>query len=279
MPKRKHLKKSLKAELIAEAGGKCANPGCSNWRVHFHHIEHWSAYQTDDANIMIAVCPSCHDHIHNGKLPISDETLYQWKNIERPLDVISTHIWVEPDTKLRMILGSIAFETVEGAIVFDLPGSDKFEMHIFDKKNLQISSTYTDRIGKERLRVSRNNIEVHNDAAIEVDQRPGRFRVVVPATDLYIDANVIRQMRLDDNRYGAKGKVTALDIEVIKPGTVRVEGIWASDEGTFVVHRGGLFVCRPGPTGLLCIKGKGERSVIKHSGPVSSIFALNQALR
>ncbi len=62
----RNVPKSLKAQLIKDAGDKCANPGCSNWRVHLHHIKHWVVYKTHDGKHMIAICPSCHDAVHTS---------------------------------------------------------------------------------------------------------------------------------------------------------------------------------------------------------------------
>src|SRR5471032_2843818 len=90
---------ALKRQLIEQAGGKCANPGCSNWRVHIHHIKHWAVYKVHNAGDMIAVCPSCHDSIHYGRLAIPDEVLYHWKGIARPAVPESAHIYVEPAPK------------------------------------------------------------------------------------------------------------------------------------------------------------------------------------
>jgi hypothetical protein len=57
----------------------------------------WYIYGTHDPNHMIAVCPTCHDEIHHGRLPISDETLYKWKSIERSASSMDTaYLTVEP---------------------------------------------------------------------------------------------------------------------------------------------------------------------------------------
>ena len=57
MATRQKIPKTQKKQLIEEAGGKCANPGCSHWRTHIHHIKHWQVYKAHDTNHMIAVCP------------------------------------------------------------------------------------------------------------------------------------------------------------------------------------------------------------------------------
>ena len=115
------IKPALKRLLIERAGGKCANPGCSNWRVHIHHIKHWAVYKTHSATDMIAVCPSCHDAAHHGRLKISDELLYEWKAIVRAGTPDTAHLYVEPSAQLKILTGSIAIATAnDQAVVFEL---------------------------------------------------------------------------------------------------------------------------------------------------------------
>lgn len=93
--KRNKVPPAVKRQLIQEAGGKCANPGCSRQYEHLHHIEHWAVYKTHDRKHMIAVCSSCHHQIHHGRLRISDDTLYEWKGITRSLGDHRGYIYVE----------------------------------------------------------------------------------------------------------------------------------------------------------------------------------------
>ena len=108
MATRQKIRIELKRRLVQEAGGKCANPGCSHWRTHIHHIKHWHVYKAHNANHMIAVCPSCHDEIHHGG-GISDELLYEWKNIPRDHHAdIAAHLYVEPSTEIRVLPAACA---------------------------------------------------------------------------------------------------------------------------------------------------------------------------
>src|SRR5262245_57104595 len=119
-----------KKQLIDEAGGKCVNPGCSHWRTHIHHIKHWSVYKAHDSNHMIAVCPTCHDEIHR-KSGISDDVLYQWKNIRRDVTETNAHIYVEPSKEIRVLTGSMCVTTSNTeAAVFKLSNSNQFRFRI-----------------------------------------------------------------------------------------------------------------------------------------------------
>jgi hypothetical protein len=105
-------------DLIKEAGMKCANPGCSNYRVHIHHIKQWAIYQSNDEKDMIAICPVCHDTAHNGGLIIDEETLYRWKEIIRkPVNL--DQLFVEAGTSSKLILGSLAVTGDDGVKIFE----------------------------------------------------------------------------------------------------------------------------------------------------------------
>src|SRR4051812_27474471 len=104
--------------LVEAAGNKCANPGCANFRTHLHHIEQWAVYESHDAEHMIAVCPTCHDAIHNGPLVIDDETVYRWKGgIHRDdSGARRDHIYVEPAAQSFLLLGSLAITGQQGVM-------------------------------------------------------------------------------------------------------------------------------------------------------------------
>ena len=126
----RNVPKSLKAQLIKDAGDKCANPGCSNWRVHLHHIKHWAVYKTHDGKHMIAICPSCHDAVHTSR--IDDETLYRWKSISRPAaNEIRDHLYVEPSPEIRCLTGSMCvLADSTNALVFTLSNSNHFGFRV-----------------------------------------------------------------------------------------------------------------------------------------------------
>jgi hypothetical protein len=102
----------IKRQLADEAGGKCANPGCSNRVTELHHIWVWAAARKHDATHMIALCGGCHDAAHRGILRLDDATLYGWKEILRETPATHDHFYVEPTTNARprLLLGSIAVQ-------------------------------------------------------------------------------------------------------------------------------------------------------------------------
>jgi len=76
--RRAKAKPAVKRQLIVDAGGRCANPACQAWKAHVHHVKHWGVYRTQNGAAMIAVCPTCLDEIHCGKLGLSDNVVQLW---------------------------------------------------------------------------------------------------------------------------------------------------------------------------------------------------------
>lgn len=93
---RKKVPPAMRERLVAEAGRKCANPGCAVRLLELHHIRAWAVYQTHDERHMIALCPSCHESVTPGDLRLDDETLYRWKNLIRGSGQASGHLSIEP---------------------------------------------------------------------------------------------------------------------------------------------------------------------------------------
>lgn len=264
------IKPALKRLLIEKAGGKCANPGCSNWRVHIHHIKHWAIYKAHDAHDMIAICPSCHDAAHHGRLKITDELLYIWKGIVRPDTPGSVHLYVEPAPTLKLLTGSLCISTTnDQAAIFELSNSNHLKIRVLDNDLLQVSARLLDQVGNELLRVVENHVRVTKDPRISFDYRAGRVRVTVPATDAFAPTWLVEQVRFRDAGYAADGRITALDIEVLRPGLVRVQGCWPDGNVGVVITDKTLSFCSRGQRQPTSLVGAGEDTVLMFVGPVT----------
>jgi len=268
--RQRKIKPAQKRALIAEAGDKCANPGCANWRVHIHHIKHWAVYKTHDTDHMIAVCPSCHDAIHHGRLHMTDDDLYRWKGLRRSDVVRAAHVYAEPGSDLKLLTGSIALATAnDRAIVFSLSPNNNLSFRILDGDILQVSSRLHNQKGEEVLRVVENHVKVQKDKELHFEARPGRVRITAPANGTYVPAWVIPQMRTQEAGYAADGRVVALDLEVLKPGVIRVQGFWPSPTAAIVITKESLSFCTLGRAQPTSLVGEGEGSVLKFAGPVT----------
>lgn len=270
----RHIPKALKELLINESGGKCANPGCSNVRSEIHHIEHWAVVKTHDAKHMIAVCPSCHDACHNGKLKITEEDLYIWKKIERSSTKGFGHIFVEPSAISRLLTGSISLSTDNNQklIAFNLSKNDKLEFSI-DDDFLKVSTQLSDPYGNIIIKVKDNNLTFNKDPDITFLQRQGRVQITVPMSKYYLPAHAIFQMRNIEPDFASDNRVIALDLQVVKPGTVRVKGFWNDDTNSIVITDDTLNFCSLGQQRPTTLRGEGEDTVLVVAGPVeSSLF-------
>ncbi len=267
----RNIRPELKRALIAEAGGKCANPGCSNWRVHIHHIKQWAVYKANEAPYMIAICPSCHDATHYGRLKITDELLYLWKGIHRPIEPNSAHIYIEPALELKMIIGSICIATKnDQAVVFELSNMNHLKFRVLDQDILQVNVRLQDKNGKEILRVVENHVRVNRNENIVFDYRAGHARITVPVVDDFAPAWLINQVRVQDPTFAVDGQIIALDIEVLKPGLVRVRGCWPGGNVGVVITDNALSFCKFGLREPLSLVGAREVTILIYAGPITS---------
>lgn len=219
------LKANLKRELVAQAGGKCANPGCASWSRHIHHIKHWAVYKNHNASDMIALCPTCHDLAHHGTLKITDQALYDWKRISRQGARQTAHLYVEPAQDVLLLTGTVCVVAPLGRVtVFSLSNGNYLELRVLDGDLLQVSSRLLNLTGTEVHRVVENHVRVAIDPAVEFDQRPGRVRILAPATLEYLPEWLLGQIQTRAHGFVVDGKYVALDLEVVRPGVVRITG-------------------------------------------------------
>ena len=257
-----------KKRLRAQAGGKCANPGCATARTHVHHIQEWAAYETNDEEYLIAVCPTCHDAIHHGTLAITDETIYAWKTTRRVDSPPRGHIYVEPSGSIRLLLGSLAIAATQEAIVFDLGASNSLSFRIVDGEILLVDLHIRSLDGQEVVRVSNNHWYIPHPST-RVDQVPGHVLVSALNIASFIPTWMVGVMREYEPEFGADGTVRVLEIEVVKPGVVRVQGIWVEGDVAIVITARSLNLIRPGLERPISLVGAGESSVLLWRGPIN----------
>lgn len=267
----RHIPKSVKEYLIAECQEKCANPGCSNTRLQIHHIKHWAVYKTHDKQHMIALCPTCHDACHHGKLMISDENLYNWKHITRASNKIHSQIYVEPGSVSKLLTGSFALapKKKQKVIVIQISETNKLEFSL-DGAWLNINATISDNQGNVVLEVRHNRLTLNKDEDFSLTQIPGKITVSVPADKFYLPAYALFKMRQEEPVFASDDKVIVLDLEVIKPGHVQVQGFWENQNNTIIITKNAIYFCGLHDEQPYALAGHGEDTVIHFSGPVTS---------
>lgn len=262
--------------LLAQAGNKCANPGCSNQLVEIHHIHEWHIYQTHDADHMIAICPSCHDAVDRGSLQISDDELYRWKGINRQEALSTGHIFVEPGEAPRLLLGSLVVQGSSGLILFEFAEHHQLSFAVRNHDIMLLNVKIASLNGDPLLDVVDGYVR-QRSPSIELQRRPGH--ILVPSGG--INSSFIPKwaqyslLREDDTH--ANMDLPLLSLKVIDRGLVKVEGLWFDrNRGVAITPRRLSFLAAgiPKPISLV---GDGEATVLQWVGPLNmSMFRFKE---
>jgi len=280
MPKkRKKLNPAVKRQIVEEAGNKCANPGCANWRVHIHHIKHWAIYESDEPGILVAVYPSCHDAIHHGSLEFSNDILYLWKAIKRPAKPNFTHVYIEPSIEIKLLTGSISISTKnDNVTVFELSEYNKLSFRILDGDIALINLNICDLKGVEKIKISDNNVRIHDADTLLFEKVPGHVKISTKNVYSFIPPEFASKMRVHQPGYLANDDLILLEILVMKPGHVRVNGCWSDSNRAVVITDKSISFMTHNLQRPLSLIGEGEASVLMYAGPIDrAMFGLEDS--
>jgi hypothetical protein len=86
----------------------------------------------------------------------------------------------------------------------------------------------TDLNGKQILKVVENRVKYQITKPLKYERRQGKFRIIAPSTSKYIPEWVLNKIRTQVPQYAGNGRFVMLDIEVVKPGIVKVQGVWVN---------------------------------------------------
>jgi hypothetical protein len=265
----------MKERLVAEAGGKCINPGCATRLLELHHIREWAIYQTHDEKHMIALCPSCHEAVTRGDLRIDDETLYRWKNIIRGPGQAEGHLYVEPGGPARLLIGSVAVQADSDLAVFRLTDEQNLSFRVRDHDIMHLNATVTNVRGDPLLEVVDNHVFDKSNGVVEVAQRPGKFRMTAAVDTKLLPLWSLRQMRVQEPDFPRGGSLTLLDLEVVEPNLVKVQGVWIRHARGVIITDSRISFLDPERRAPVSIIGEGASSILKWSGPISAaLFSL-----
>ena len=74
------IPENIKREVLTEAGFRCAVPTCRTiLAIDLHHIVEVSDNGSNEANNLLALCPTCHALHHRGTIPV--ESIKVWKGM------------------------------------------------------------------------------------------------------------------------------------------------------------------------------------------------------
>ena len=223
---------------------------------------------------MIALCPTCHGAVHGGELSIDDATLYAWKATPRMARQRS-HIYVEPADEAMLLLGSLAVRGgPTGLLAFDFSPSTRLSFALANGDIFLLNLGVGTRAGRPVVQVVEGHVDVLEDDAVEFQRRPGRVRVTAPVEPRFLSSRGLEMMRVQEPAFATDGRLTMLDVEVVQPGVVRVQGIFPKqgEPDAIIVTRERLAFVSPGigtrePTSLM---GEGLASVLHYSGPIDT---------
>lgn len=266
---REPIPQKTKEALIREAGMKCANPGCVNYRTHMHHIRQWAVYETNDQEHMIAICPACHDAVHHGTLKIDDETLYRWKGIPRTATKQDL-LYVEPGHSPKLLLGSVAATGDTGLTVFQLSPTNRLSFRLANGDIFLVNLSISTVPGQEVIRIVDNHVRHAAEEPVRYHRRPGQIRVSAPDTPDFLPAWALACLRAVEPDYALSGELILVDIEVLEPGLVRVQGIWAESTRAVVITKELIAFMRPGMQQPISLCGQGASTVLDYHGPITS---------
>jgi hypothetical protein len=265
----------MRERLVAEAGGKCANPGCAVRLLEIHHIREWAVYQTHDQKYMIALCASCHDAVTRGDLRLDDKTLYRWKGLVRGPGQSSGHLYVEPGGRPRVLIGSITAQGDSELVIFDLKSQQDLSFHVREQIIMHLNATVLDVRGNLLLKVVDNHVFDHSGGLLKIVQRPGKIRVTAPVDTKLLPLWALKQVRVREPFFPGGGLLTLLDLEVLEPNLVRVQGLWMHHrDGILITDRyiGLLEMGSERPTILI---GAGVDTILNYTGPITkALFSL-----
>ncbi len=183
---------------------------------------------------MIAICPTCHDQVHHGELRVPDSTLRRWKRIVRTDLQKRGHLYVEPSTDAKLMLGTIAVAGHQGIVAFSLSPGNEVRLRLVDDDIVLLSLSVSDSRGREVVRMRGGHVKILvDDEDIEFAQAPGHIRVTAPKTPRYLPGWLDR--RMEDTSLWPDDRITLVELEVVAPGVVKVWGVWTHDGNALVL--------------------------------------------
>lgn len=219
---RKKIKEVIVSELKETAGLKCANPGCPNRQTEIHHIKPWAQYKTHDKRHMIAICPSCHDSVHRGSLRITERAIRSWQSIKRSPKVKRAYLYVEPNYGPMIQLGEICYRCKEDeAYVINLSGDAYLKIRTVDQQHISVSTQLKDLSGNIVMVIVENHLELKKTDNIHFEYVAGHFRITTDDWTKFIPTWIYDKIK-DEEPWVNNKEFTLLDIEVLKPGLIRL---------------------------------------------------------
>ena len=124
--------------------------------------------------------------------------------------------------------------------------------------------------GRNVIKVLDGHVKYFVEDPLRYDRRPGRFRLTAPVDSDFLQPWALDQVRQHEPDYANQERLTVLDVEVVEPGLVRVQGIWPHDVHPVVVTQEHLMFLDRGREAPKSLAGEGADSVWFYDGPITT---------
>jgi hypothetical protein len=181
-------------------------------------------------------------------------------------------LYVEPATPTKLLLGSISISAVDKAIIFELSPAHMLRFEIADSDILLLDLHLGRLDGQELVRVVKGHVRPAEDSGGTVTQIPGHIRLELPGDSGFLPDWFLPKMRAHDPTFAVNGRIVALDLHVVAPGCVRVQGVWPLPDKAIAVTMSMLSFLRAAAPPVTFV-GQGEASMLLWKGPITqSLF-------
>ncbi len=173
----------------------------------------------------------------------------------------------------RLVLGTLSAQGTSGLVVFSRDPHRRLAFRINDMEIMLLEASVWSANGARLARVVDGYFEAEPGSAAVVVQRPGHFRISHPLCNDVMPDWALRQMRKFEPSFAGDGSVRLLDMEVLSPNLVRVQGVWLDETGGMIITEGGMSFVRPERS--FSVVGAGLGTVFMYVGPVDqALFAM-----
>jgi len=178
------------------------------------------------------------------------------------------HLFVEPGSVPSLLLGSTCYRGDSGVVVFDLSEHLRLSFVVHDDDVMLLALRIADLHGKTLVDVVDGYVK-SRDERIALEHRPGRVSVQ-PCAPVSVLPAWAKLCLLDEVPTRRVNELPLLDLHVLEPGLVRVQGIWMECEKGVVITDDRLAFLHKGRRLPVSIMGEGKESVIQFTGPIGA---------
>jgi hypothetical protein len=170
---------------------------------------------------------------------------------------------------MRCLTGSMSvLADSTNALVFALSNSNHFGFRVEDSDIFLSYCSLRDLSGSYLVKAKSNHFRLLNSDSVRIERRTGRIRVTVLDAAKYLPSWIGVMWRAVPE-FVRNNEVDVLDIEVIRPGVVRLRGVFVASDAVLAITEQKLWVLKPEMNGPIAFVGQGEGTQIKVTGPIT----------